>query len=109
MRALGCGGACDGCLGLLGASGRPPDKTNSKDESPNSLPGSSSDENSEMRQGICCGSVDDGGNGKSSLEDEERRSEEPGCFEETIPVHSHPLVGPGQSVAVSRTARATQR
>lgn len=118
MRVLGCGGACDGCLGLLGASGRPPDR-NCLKQNLHSSEASSSDEqcdetnpknaykspsslNTKRYPTFSVGSQEAG---RSSVEENVEMDVE----EESSPIHSQPLVGPGQSVAVSRTARATQR
>ncbi|KAH1014909.1 hypothetical protein HUJ05_012717 [Dendroctonus ponderosae] len=106
MRVLGCGGACDGCLGLLGASGRPPDR-NCLKQTLHTSEASSGDEqcdetlnpkgdfrspsslNSKRYPTFSVGSQEAGAGRSSVQEDVEMDVEE-----ESSPIHSQPLVGP---------------
>lgn len=106
MRVLGCGGACDGCLGLIGGGSRPSNGKNAScsnnkrsDEADDS---SADNEDEEDDDKDVDKAVEPG---EAAMENRQEEEEEDGDGTKTI--HNHPLVGPGQSVAVSRTDYST--
>lgn len=105
MRVLGCGGACDGCLGLIGGGSRHSNGKNASclnNKRSDEADDSSADNEDEEDDKDVDKAVEPG---EEAMENRQEEEEEDGDGTKTI--HNHPLVGPGQSVAVSRTDYST--